>query len=70
MLEASLNEEVAKAVDHQRICLLVDGCDYLVLLFWSANLELLLQEDRGLLIVIAHDLVHDILPVAVHVAVQ
>jgi len=45
MLKAALDEEVAKAVDHQGISLSDDGLDDLILLLRSADLELLLQED-------------------------
>lgn len=41
-----------------------DGLNDLVLLLSSANFELLLQEDRSLLIIVADDLVNDVLPVA------
>ena len=70
MLEAALDEEVSEAIDHERISLLDNGIDNLKFLFWSAHLELLLQEDGSLLIVVAHDLVHDVLPVTAHVAVK
>ena len=64
VLEATLNEEVAEAVDHQRVCLVDDGLNNLKLLLSCAHLELLLQEDGRLLIIVAHNLVNNILPVA------
>ena len=64
MLEAALDKEVAEAVDHQRVCLVDDGLDDLELLLSCANLELLLQEYGSLLIIVADDLVDDVLPVA------
>lgn len=64
MLEAALNEEVTETVNHERIRLVNDGADNLELLLSSADLELLLQEDGGLLIVAANNFVHDVLPVA------
>lgn len=45
MLEASLDEEVAKTIDHERVGLVNDGFDDFKLLFGSSNLQLLLQED-------------------------
>jgi hypothetical protein len=65
VLEAALNQEVAKAIDHQWISLCNDSLNYIVLLLSSANFELLLQEDGGLLIIIADDLINNILPVAI-----
>lgn len=38
MFEAALNEEVAEAVDHERICLVNDGADDLELLLSSTDL--------------------------------
>lgn len=70
VLEAALDEEVAEPVDHERIGLGNNGLDNLVLLLGCADLELLLQEDRCLLIIVADDLVDNVLPVAIDVAVQ
>jgi hypothetical protein len=70
MLEAALHEEIAEAIDHQSISLGDDCLDDLVLLLGCAYLELLLKEDGRLLVVVADDLVYDVLPVAAHVAVQ
>ncbi len=70
MLEASLDKEIAESVDHERVGLGDDGLDDLVLLLRSADLELLLEEDRSLLVVVADNLVNDVLPVAVDVAVK
>lgn len=70
MLEAALNQEVPKAIDHQRIGLGDNGFNNVILLLGSANLELLLEEDGRLLVVVADDLVHNVLPVAVDIAVK
>lgn len=70
MLEAPLNKEVAESVDHQWIRLGDDCLDYLELLLDSTNLELLLKEDRSLLVIAMNDLVDDELPVAVHCLVK
>lgn len=70
VFEAALDQEVTEAIDHQFIGLGNDGLYDLILLFWRAHFELLLEEDRGLLVVVADDLIHDVLPVAVHVAIQ
>ena len=70
VLKAALNKEVAKAVDHERVGLSDNSLHDLVLLLGGADLELLLKEDRCLLVIVADDLVDDILPVAIDVAVQ
>ena len=70
MLKAALNQEVAEAVDHQWICLSNNSFDDIVLLLGSANFELLLKEDRCLLIIVANNLVDNILPVAVDSTVK
>jgi hypothetical protein len=69
MFKAALDEEVAEAVNHERVGLVNNGLDDLVLLLLGADLELLLQEDGGLLVVAVNDLVDNVLPVAAHVAV-
>jgi hypothetical protein len=70
MFKAALDEEVAKSVDHQGVCLGHNGLDNLVLLLRGAHLELLLKENRGLLVIVAHNLVDNVLPVAVDIAVE
>ncbi len=70
MLKAALDQKVAEAIDHQGVGLGDDGFDDLVLLLWGTNLELLLEENRGLLVVVTDDLVDNVLPIAVDVAVQ
>jgi len=70
VFEASLNEEVAKAVDHKRVCLSNDSINNVTLLLGRGDFELLLQEDGSLLIVALHNLVDDKLPIAVHVTVK
>ena len=63
MLEASLDEEVSETVDHEWVCLVDDGLDNLILLLCGADLELLLEEDRSLLVVVADDLIDNVLPI-------
>lgn len=70
MLEATLHEEVSEAVDHQRISLGDNRFNDFVLLLHCTNFELLLQEDRGLLVIVANNLVDDVLPVASHAPVE
>ena len=70
VLEATLDQEVAKAVDHQRVGLCDNGFDDLIFLFYSADFEFLLQEDGCLLVIVADDLVNDILPVAGHASIK
>lgn len=70
MLEASLDEKVAKAIDHEWIGLGNNRFNDVEFLLWRSNLELLLKEDRCLLVVVADNLVNDILPVAVDAAVK
>lgn len=70
MLKASLNQEVAETVYHQGMSLDNDGVNDLVLLLGRSDLELLLQEYGGLLVVDAYDLVDNVLPVASGVAVE
>jgi hypothetical protein len=70
VLEAALDQEVAEAVDHQRVSLIDDGLDDFVLLLCSANLELLLKKDRSLLIIAANDLIDDVFPITRNRLVQ
>lgn len=70
VFKATLHQEVTEAIDHQRIGLGHDGLHDFVLLFRSTNLQLLLQKDGCLLVIVADDLVNDVLPVAVDIAVQ
>jgi hypothetical protein len=63
VLEAALNQEVAEAVDHERVCLVDDGVDNVIFLVGSADFEFLLQEDGGLLVVAADDLIDNVLPI-------
>jgi hypothetical protein len=70
MLKAALNQEVSKAVDHQWICLSDDSLNNVILLLSGANLELLLEEDGSLLIIIADNLVNNVLPVAIDSAIK
>lgn len=70
VLEAALDQEVAKAVDHERVGLINNRLHDLELLLGRSNFDLLLQEDGSLLIIVANDLVDDVAPVAAHVAVE
>jgi hypothetical protein len=70
MLEAALNQKVSKSIDHKRISLSNNRLDDIILLFCSTDLKLLLEKDGGLLVIIADDLVNNILPVAVDCAVK
>lgn len=70
MFKAALHQKVAETVDHQVISLGDDGLNNLKLLLWGADLELLLQEYRGLLVVVAYNLVDDVLPVTVDIAIE
>lgn len=70
VLEATLDKKVAKAVDHERIGLGNNSLHNLILLLGCAHFELLLKKNRCLLVIVAHNFVDDILPVAVDVAVE
>ena len=70
VLKASLNQKVAKAIDHERTCLVNDGLYDVVLLFRCANLEFLLEKNRSLLIIAINDPVDDTFPVAIHLTRQ
>lgn len=70
MLEASLDQEVAEAIDHQGIGLCDNSFNDFILLLRCADLELLLKEDRSLLIIVADNLVNDVFPVAVNGTVK
>lgn len=70
VLEAALDQKVTKAVNHQRIGLGHNGFDDVILLLGSPNLEFLLQEDGSLLVIVANNLVNNVLPVAADVAVE
>lgn len=70
VFKTALNQEVAKPVDHQRVGLRNNGLNNVVLLLGSSNLQLLLQEDGGLLVIVADNLVNDVLPVASDIAVK
>lgn len=70
VLEAALNEEVSESVDHQGVGLSHDCLDNLVFLLRGPHLELLLQEDGSLLVIVANNLVNNVLPVAIDIAVK
>ena len=66
MFEATLNEKVAKSVDHEWIRLVDNGFNNLKLLLSCADLQFLLKEYGSLLIIATNNLVHDVFPVAGH----
>jgi len=70
MFEATLNEKVTKAVDHELVSLGDNGLNKLKLLLWRRHFQFLLQEDGCLLVVADNNLVDNVLPVAVHAAVE
>lgn len=70
MLEATLNEKVAKTIDHQGIGLIYYSLHNVVLLISSTDFELLLQKNGGLLVIVADNLVHYILPVTGYILIQ
>lgn len=70
MLEATLNEKVAKTIDHQGIGLIYYSFHNVVLLISSTDFELLLQKNGGLLVIVADNLVHYILPVTGYILIQ
>lgn len=70
VLEATLNQKVSEAVDHQRMGLKDNGIHNLILLVGRTDLKLLLEKDGGLLIVVANNLVNNVLPVAVDIAIE
>lgn len=64
MLETTLDKKIAEAVDHERIGLVDDGFDNVKLLFGCSKLQLLLQKYGSLLVIVTHNLVDNVLPVA------
>lgn len=66
MLEAPLNKEISKSINHQLVCLCNNSLYNSVLLFDRANLELLLQEYGCLLIIIADNLINNIFPITIN----
>lgn len=70
MLEASLYKKVPKPVDHQGVGLGNDGLNNFVFLFRGPHLQLLLQEYGSLLIIVANNLIHDVLPIAVDISIE
>lgn len=70
MLEAALDQEVSKAIDHQRVSLSSNSLDNVILLIRGADFKLLLKEDGGLLVVATDDFVNNVLLVAVDIAVE
>lgn len=70
VFEATLNEEIAEAIHHEWVCLADNGLNNVEFLRRRSDLELLLQENRCLLIVVAHDLVDNVLPVTRNRLVQ
>jgi hypothetical protein len=70
MLKATLNQKVSETVNHQRVSLSDDRLNNVILLLSGTYLELLLQEYRSLLIIVADDFINNILPIAVDSAVK
>lgn len=70
MLKTTLNEKISKSINHKRVCLGNNGFDDFEFLLRCAHFELLLQENGSLLVVIADNLVNDVLLVAVDVAIE
>ena len=70
MLEASLYKEVSESIDHQRVGLSNDCLNDFEFLLDRADLELLLQEDRSLLVIVANDLVNNVLPIASDASIE
>jgi hypothetical protein len=70
VFEAALHEEIAKAVNHQRVSLSNNSFDNIELLLIGANFEFLLKEDGSLLIIIANDFVNNVLPVTVNCTIK
>lgn len=70
VFKASLNQEVSEAIDHQRIGLCNNCLNDLIFLLRCADLELLLKEDGSLLVIVADNLVNNVLPVAVDSTVK
>jgi hypothetical protein len=70
MFEATLNQKVSKAVDHELVGLCNDSIHDSMLLIRGTNLQLLLKKDRGLLVVVANNFVHNVLPVAIDAAFE
>lgn len=70
MFEAALDQEISKTVDHQRISLVDDSLNDLILLLSSANLQFLLKENGRLLVIVADNLVNDILPVTCNALIK
>jgi len=70
VFEAALDKKVSKPIYHERVRLLYDGFDYIIFLLCGPNFELLLQKYRGLLVIVANDLVHYILPITGNVLIE
>lgn len=70
VFEATLDQKVPKPIDHKGIGLVHYGFDNLVLLFSGAHFEFLLEENGGLLVITAYDLVHNVFPVAGDIFVE
>lgn len=70
MLKTALNKKVTKAVHHQGIGLSNNRFNNVVLLLGRADLQLLLEEDGGLLIVVANNFVDNVLPVTVNRTIE
>lgn len=70
MLKATLNKEITEAVYHQGVSLGHNSLNDLVLLFRGANLQFLLKKNGSLLVIVADNLVDNVLPITVDIAIQ
>ena len=63
VFETTLDKEVSESIHHERVSLLDDGFDDVEFLLCCADFELLLQEYRGLLVIVANNLVDYVFPI-------
>jgi hypothetical protein len=70
VLKTALDKEISKAIDHEWIGLVNNCLDNIMFLFGCADFQLLLQENRGLLIVTADYFVYNIFPITRHILVK
>ena len=70
VLKATLDEEVSKSIDHQRVRLADDSIDDIKFVLRWTTFELVLQKDGRLLIVVANDLLHNVFPITGDILVQ
>lgn len=70
MLKAALNQEVTETIDHERVRLLHNCLDNIVFLLCGTDLEFLLEKDGSLLVIVAHNFVHNVFPIARYVLIE